>query len=198
MIPSDLLLKNGAIIKSFSKNDFVFKEGQKANYYFQIVSGEVKMNNILESGKEFIQSFFKPPQSFGEPPLFTDIDYPANAIATTKSEIILLKKASFIKLLKSQPEIHLKITTALAHRLYYKSIMATEISYQEPEHRVLRLLDYLKYNIYNLNEPFSFKVGLTRQEIADLTGLRVETVIRTTRNLQKKNELKIKNRKLYR
>lgn len=198
MIPYNLLLENGSKIKHFEKNEYIFKEGQKAYYYYQIVSGEVKMNNYLENGKEFIQSFFSPPRSFGEPPLFANIRYPANAIATTSSKIIQLDKKAFLQLLIAHPEIHLKITEALATRLHYKAIMAPEISSQEPEHRVLRILDYLKKEIYKLENPFSFKVDLTRQQIADLTGLRVETVIRATKNLEKKNELKIKNRKLYR
>ncbi len=198
MVPEDLLLKNGGKKKLFEKNQYIFKEGQKAHYYYQIVSGEVKMNNFLENGKEFIQSFFSAPRSFGEPPLFANIRYPANAIATTTTEIILLEKKAFIKFLLSNPEIHLKITEALATRLYYKAIMAPEISSQEPEHRILRVLDYLKKDIYKLELPFSFKVDLTRQQIADLTGLRVETVIRATKTLEKKKELKIRNRKLYR
>lgn len=198
MIPESLLLKYGGEQRSFEKNEYIFKEGRKAHYYYQIVSGEVKMNNYLENGKEFIQSFFGSPRSFGEPPLFSNIKYPANAITTTASEIILLEKEAFLKLLLSYPEIHLKITEALAIRLYYKAIMAPEISSQEPEHRILRIMDYLKKDIYKLERPFSFKIELTRQQIADLTGLRVETVIRATKNLEKKKELKIKNRKLYR
>ena len=76
--------------------------------------------------------------------------------------------------------------------------MVAEISSQEPEHRILRILDYLKKHVHKKEEPFSFKVDLTRQQIADLTGLRVETVIRATKALEKKGELKIKSRKVYR
>ncbi len=198
MVPVDILLENGGKKKLFEKNEYIFKEGKKAHFYYQIFSGEIKMNNFLENGKEFIQSFFSPPRSFGEPPLFANIRYPANAITTTASEIILLEKKAFLTLLTSHPLIHLKITEALATRLYYKAIMAPEISSQEPEHRILRVLDYLKKEIYKLDKPYSFKVDLTRQQIADLTGLRVETVIRATKTLEKKKELKIKNRKLFR
>lgn len=198
MIPEDLLLNSGARTKIFDKDEYIFREGQKARYYYQIISGEIKMNNYLESGREFIQSFFAAPRSFGEPPLFSQIPYPANAIATATSEIIFLEKEAFLELLVEHPNIHLKITEALAKRLYYKAIMAPEISFQEPEHRILRILDYLKNNIYKLESPFSFEVNLTRQQIADLTGLRVETVIRATKNLEKKKEVRIKDRKLYR
>lgn len=198
MISEDLLLEFGGEKKTFEKDDYLFEEGTKAHYYFQMVSGDVKMNNFHESGKEFIQSIFSEGRSFGEPPLFVDIDYPANAVAITQTEVILLEKKSFLDLLLAHPQIHLEITKTLAERLYYKAIMASEMSSEEPEHRILRILDYLKNDVYNLTDPFSFKVKLTRQQIADLTGLRVETVIRATKNLEKKNELKIKNRKLYR
>lgn len=198
MISQDLLLEFGGERKIFKKDDYLFREDAKAYYYYQIVSGEIKMNNFNENGKEFIQSIFSEGQSFGEPPLFIDIAYPANAIAINRAEVIQLKKKSFLDLLIAHPQVHLAITTGMAHRLYYKAIMASEISSEEPEHRVLRILDYLKKDVHQLIDPFSFKVNLTRQQIADLTGLRVETVIRATKNLERKNELKIKNRKLYR
>jgi len=156
------------------------------------------MNNFNDDGKEFIQGIFLKGQSFGEPPLFAEVKYPANAEALTDCEILRLNKDRFLELLKEHPEEHLKITAALAKRLYYKAIMASELSSQEPEHRILRILDYLKDHVHNLKEPFSFELDLTRQQIADLTGLRVETVIRATKSLEKKGELKIKSRKLFR
>ncbi|PZD76696.1 Crp/Fnr family transcriptional regulator [Mesonia sp. K7] len=198
MIPENLLYEFGGERKAFSKSDSIFKENQQAHYYFQLISGEVKMNNYLENGKEFIQGIFSAPRSFGEPPLFAQITYPANAIAITDIELIQLKKEAFFELLLAHPEIHLKVTEALASRLYYKSIMASEMSSQEPEHRILRMLDYLKHDIYQLTAPFSFQVNLTRQQIADLTGLRVETVIRAIKSLERKGMIKIKSRKVYR
>jgi len=41
------------------------------------------------------------------------------------------------------------------------------------------------------------QVKLTRQQIANMTGLRVETVIRTIRNLQSKGQLHITKGKVY-
>lgn len=42
-----------------------------------------------------------------------------------------------------------------------------------------------------------YEVSLTRQQLADLTGLRVETVIRTIKNLATKKKLEIINRKIF-
>ncbi|GGD83528.1 Crp/Fnr family transcriptional regulator [Planktosalinus lacus] len=198
MIAEDILYKFEAEKLTFLKGDQIFSEGQPALCYFQILSGEVKMNNFNDDGKEFIQGIFFKGQSFGEPPLFADVKYPAHAEALSDAEVLRVSKDNFLELLKAHPDEHLSITKALASRLYYKAIMATELSSQEPEHRILRILDYLKKYVHHLDTPFSFQVDITRQQIADLTGLRVETVIRATKSLEKKGELKIINRKLFR
>jgi len=198
MVSEEHLYDFGAEKLNYQKGDRIFSEGQQAVCYYQILSGEVKMNNFNEEGKEFIQGIFFKGQSFGEPPLFADVKYPAHAEALSEAEVLRLSKDNFLALLKAHPEQHLEITKGLAARLYYKAIMAAELSSQDPEHRILRILDYLKKHVHKLKDPFSFQVDITRQQIADLTGLRVETVIRATKSLEKKGELKIKNRKLFR
>lgn len=198
MIDENLLLDFGAKRASYSKGDQLFREGDTAVNYYQVASGDIKMNNYNLDGKEYIQGLFTTGQSFGEPPLFANVKYPANAEAISDAEVLQLHKDQFLELLTSHPDIHLKITETLASRLFYKAIMVSEISSQEPEHRILRILDYLKKHVHHIEERYQFKVDLTRQQIADLTGLRVETVIRTMKGLEKKGEIKIKQRKVYR
>lgn len=198
MILETILQDFGATKVFYAKGDQVFREGDFANYYYQVMDGEVKMNNFNLDGKEFVQGIFYAGQSFGEPPLLADVKYPAHAEAITDTHLYKLHKTNFLEMLSARPDVHLQITKTLASRLYYKAIMASELSSQEPEHRILRLLDYLKKHVHHLKEPFSFKVDLTRQQIADLTGLRVETVIRATKSLEQKNALQIKSRKVYR
>lgn len=198
MIDEVLLRQFGSRLAGFEKGEVLFNQGDTPRYYFQILSGAVKMNNFNDEGKEFVQGLFSEGDSFGEPPLFLKDNYPANAVAIVSSKVFLLPKNKFLDLLMSNPQIHLKITTNLAERLYYKSIMASEISSQEPEHRVLKLIDYFKTRIDKVPRDQSYRVEITRQQIADLTGLRVETVIRSIKSLEKKGELVISNRKVIR
>ncbi len=198
MITSELLKKYGAVQKSFAKNEIIFEEGSLPIHYHQIISGEIKMSNYNDDGREFIQGIFYKNQSFGEPPLFLNQKYPANAIAVENSQILFLPKLTFMKLLEENPSISIKIIENLAQRLYYKSVMAAEISTHEPEHRVLKLIDHgIAYFDFK-KDSNGYLINFTRQQIGDLTGLRVETVIRTIKALEKKGELKIINRKVYR
>lgn len=198
MISEDLLIQFGAKIVNFDKGEIIFKEGDTSRYYYQIANGAIKMNNFNDEGKEFIQGLFSDGDSFGEPPLFITDSYPANAVAFLPSKVFLLPKVSFMRLLIENPAVHLQVTTNLAKRLYFKSIMASEISSQDPEHRVLKLIDYFKIKIDKSVSDQQYKVEITRQQIADLTGLRVETVIRSIKSLEKKGELTIINRKVFR
>lgn len=198
MIAVELLEKYGAVKKSFSKNKIIFEEGNLPTHYYQIISGEIKMCNYNDDGREFIQGIFYKEQSFGEPPLFLNQKYPANAITVEESQILLLSKSHFLKLLEENPSVSIKIIENLAQRLYYKSIMAAEISTHEPEHRVLKLIDHGIAYFNFQKDKNGFLINFTRQQIGDLTGLRVETVIRAIKALEKKGELKIINRKVYR
>ncbi|WDF64068.1 Crp/Fnr family transcriptional regulator [Flavobacterium sp. KACC 22763] len=198
MITVGLLEKYGVIKKSFTKNDIIFEEGNLPSNYYQIISGEVKMSNYNDDGREFIQGIFYNGQSFGEPPLFLNQKYPANAIAVENTELFILPKENFMKLLEENPKVSIQIIENLAQRLYYKSVMAAEISTHEPEHRVLKLIDHGIAYFNFQKDKNGYLINFTRQQIGDLTGLRVETVIRTIKALEKKGELKIINRKVYR
>ncbi|WP_026712581.1 Crp/Fnr family transcriptional regulator [Flavobacterium daejeonense] len=198
MITVALLEKYGGIRKNYKSDDFIFKENSLALLYFQIISGEVKMNNYNEEGKEFIQGIFYENQCFGEPPLFIEQVYPANAVAVTDTELIVITKNQLLDMLQNHSDISLKFIKNLSQRLYYKSVMAAEISSQDPEHRILRLIDYSIKQLNFKKETAGFHIHFTRQQIADLTGLRVETVIRAIKSLEKKGDLKIINRKVYR
>lgn len=196
IIDTDLLLAWGATFHEHEKGHVLFCEGDTAHFYYQVVEGRIKMCNCNEEGKEFIQGIFEEGESFGEPPLFDEGPYPASAVAETNATVIRLRKENFLQLLKDNFEIHFCFTQTLAKRLRFKSLMGKEISSYGPSHRILSLLKEYKKSHGHLNGE-KLKIDLTRQQIADMTGLRVETVIRSMRELHDKGQLNIEKGKVY-
>jgi len=194
MIPEQLLIEYGGVLKTYEKDELIIEKNSTSKFFFQIKSGAVKMYNLSEDGKEFVLGYFNDSQSFAEPPLFGDFEYPANAIASEEATIYKLNKKAFLELLKNNFELHLKLNKVLCNRIKYKSMIMSEISVHSPEHQILSLLNYLKKDA---NTNSKYEVQLTRQQLADLTGLRVETVIRTIKVLSKKKKLEIINRKVF-
>ncbi|MCG2461380.1 Crp/Fnr family transcriptional regulator [Flavobacteriaceae bacterium F89] len=194
MIDLDILMQFDAEEMAYKKDELILSEGKRADFYYQITKGEVKMFNITEDGKEFVQGIFSAGNSFAEPPLFGDFSYPASAAATTDASLYRLSKNRFLELLRLHPNIHLKFTQILCNRLLYKSMIMKEVSVYPPEHRILSLLGYLK----NENSPdHPYHVKLTRQGIAELTGMRVETVIRAIKKLGSEKKLTLKGSKIW-
>jgi CRP-like cAMP-binding protein len=196
MISVDVLFAWGGTLRNFDKNQTIFYEGNLPAFYYQVVEGSVRMVNTNEDGKEFIQGIFQPGDSFGEPVLLLNEPYPAAAVTNELSTVIKITKENFTALLKEHPDIHLKFTQLLAKRLLHKSIIAKEISSHGPDHRILTLLEMLKKTNGNAFQK-RYKIEFSRQQIADMTGLRVETVIRTMKKLEDQGKLEISRGKVY-
>lgn len=196
MIDIDTLLAWGAAYKKCAANEIIFQEGTQAQFYYQLVSGSVRWVNINDDGKEFLQVMIEPGECFGELPLFDGEPFAATAIADTDSMIIRLHRPTFHQLLKENPEIHLAFSKLLSQRLRFKFLILREMANHNPEHSISTLLSYFKETKKNICTKCN-QVKLTRQQIANMTGLRVETVIRTIRTLQSKGQLHITKGKVY-
>lgn len=194
VIEEKLLSDFGAKKNKYLKGTFLFREGELAKNYYQLKTGEVAMVNFNEKGDEFVQGIFHAGDSFGEPPLFGNFPYPAAASCYTDVMLWSLSRDRFIELLKSNFDLHFHFTSLLSTRLMYKATMMREIATEKPEHRILRILNFYKNPTKAEKET---KIDLTRQQIANLTGLRVETVIRSMKKLAEEDIICIERGKVF-
>lgn len=189
MIPVQLLENFKARLVKVKKDQVLFEEGEPPRDFFQVESGQIRMYIINPDGQEFTQGIFNVGESFGEPPLLGGFNYPSNSMAVENGKVWRLPKPEFIKLLKENFDIHIKLTEVLCKRLQYKSMILTEISSYDPEHRLTTLLRYFKSKLKTKNGNERISIPFTRQQLADMTGLRVETVIRTVKKMEKDKTL---------
>lgn len=196
MIDIDILLAWGASYKKVGEDEIIFMEGNCCNFYYQVVSGRVRWVNINDDGKEFIQTIIEAGECFGELPLFDDGDYAASAIADTETILLRLHKSSFLQLIRDNPDIHLSFTRLLASRVRFKFALLRSIALHSPEQKIATLLAHFKKEHKNICTDCN-QLKLTRQQIADMTGLRVETVIRSMRNMHERGVLRIDHGKVF-
>lgn len=196
MIDIDLLLAWGAVYKKVNAGETIFKEGQSCFFYYQLASGKIRWFNIDDNGKECIHSILENSESFGELPLFDDGPYAANAIAEDDSIILRLHKPIFLEMIHENSDILFSFTKLFSKRLRFKLSLIKTFSSHCPENMIATLLNNLKAENKNFCSDCN-QLNLTRQQIADMTGLRVETVIRTMRNMHDKGELMIRKGKVY-
>lgn len=83
----------------------------------------------------------------------------------------------------------------LAKKINSKSIISNAIINQNPEFRITAFLNSFKKTSEYTDDKVL--IPYTRQQIANSTGLRVETVIRVFTKMKESNKVEIINRKIY-
>lgn len=196
LIDPQLLVSAGSTFRKYEKGQFIFFEGNPSMHYFQIISGQVSIVNVKPDGSEFIQGIFKEGEGFGMAAVLIEEAFPSTAIAFTDVVLLRLERLRFMEMLKSNSEVLMNVTKALCRKLYQKAFLGKGMATNSPEDRIVALLDVLKKESGTPDDA-RYKLILSRQQVADMIGLRVETVIRAIKKLEEKNALEIKSGKVF-
>lgn len=196
MIAVETLIKAGGIYKEVLTDEIIVEEEGKCYFYFQLVTGRLRAVNINDKSREYLQYIVHPGETFAEIPLVIDSPFQVTIIADEPSTIIKLPLAQFESLLTEYPEYQKGLSRILAKRLIHKYLISKEYFNHNPQHRIFSLLEYIKNEGKDIC-PECNKIGLTRQQIADMLGFRVETVIRAMRDLHEKKLIEIKGGKVF-
>jgi CRP-like cAMP-binding protein len=168
-IDYNILITYGAATKKYEKGSVIFREGSIPHFFHQIVEGEVKLFSRNNEGKDFIQGMFASGQTFGEAPVLLNI-------------------------LKDFPDITHQMVFSLAERIYQKAVSAQTLLCHTPEEKILSFFHTIKDTTQKKDHIL---IPFTRQQIADFTSLRVETVIRTLLRMHKQKKINIIEHKIY-
>lgn len=173
-------------IVNYKKGDTIYGPGQHPRYVYFVKTGEIRMFTVSYDGKEFTQGVFKSKQYFGEPALLLQRPYLAYTIALKDTELILVDLLQFQQMIEENKEFSMNLIRTLSDRLFYKSMMLEELANEQADHRLRTLIDYLCSDLQQ-----GETLHITRQALADRSGLRVETVIRTLKKMADDGTVKL-------
>jgi CRP/FNR family cyclic AMP-dependent transcriptional regulator len=173
-------------IVTYKRGEVIYEPGQHPRYVYFVKSGEVRMFTVNDDGKEFTQGVFKGTQYFGEPALLLQRPYLAFTVALKDTELILADLAQFQKLIGDNKDFSMELIRTLSDRLFYKSMMLEELANEQADHRLRTLINYLGKEL-----QAGEQLNVTRQALADRSGLRVETVIRTLKKMAEEGSVKL-------
>ncbi|MFT3904579.1 MAG: Crp/Fnr family transcriptional regulator [Niabella sp.] len=193
-IDYDILITYGGIAKKYDKGEIIFHEGSMSYFFYQIVTGSVKLFSTNTEGKELMQGMFYEGESFGESPLLLGMPYPSTAQANTATVVVRISKERLQNVFKDYPEIINQLLYTFAERIYKKAKAVQVWGCHSPEEKIERFLHNEKGKNKGCEKQY---VPYTRQQIADFTGLRVETVIRTLLRMSRQGKVKIIDHKIY-
>ena len=173
--------------RSYAKNEAIFWEGDPAEWLVIVVQGRVKMVKHSESGRETILTTFGPGQIVGEVGLLIGDAYPASAQAIEPSVTVSLRRAEYIDLVRTHPDLAWALLQELGRRLQSAHETIRSLAVEKVERRVARVLLRLASTAGERTAEGAVRitVPLSRQEIADMAGTVLETAIRTVSKFQK-------------
>lgn len=157
----------------YHKGDSLFCEGNKSNHIFLVKSGEVKTFKTTETGKELITGFYGKKQFIGYTSSLGDFPHTENAEAIQDSKLIKIDKSEIISLIESNPKIALNLIEILARNIKNTKEKLVQIAYDSVRGRTAKCLLLLV-----AEDPLR-KIMISRSDLASLTGIAKETLIRT-------------------
>lgn len=174
--------------RTFGTGQHVFFEGDQATFLPIILVGTIKMVRYPEAGKEIILGVFQAGDIFAIPPAMDGKTFPATAVATENSSLLLVPRDDFLALMRSSSEFSSLVLNRmcgiLRDRAETVQIMATPSAEQRIATVILRLAGEMKAGEIK-------KIKHRRQDIAEMAGLSLETTIRVIRKLAKNGHVNI-------
>src|SRR4051794_5348852 len=77
-----------AVRRPYAKGETLFSEGEKANGFYLLASGAIKLCKISPDGREKVLHMVHPVETFAEAAFFGDGSYPAEARGVEKGEAL--------------------------------------------------------------------------------------------------------------
>lgn len=182
--------------RKFDRNQVIFYEGDLGGSLYVIVSGTVKIVIMADDGREHILGLLDEGNFFGEISLIDGEPRSATAIALDKVNIVMISREDFVRLLRENPEMSLKIMQTLCERLRRTDKHVETLAFLSAPGRVAQvLLNWAEKEAPGQDKNVQIPHKMTRQEFASIAGTSRETLTRVLMDFQDDGLIKLeKNR----
>lgn len=166
---------------SFKAGENLFKQGGPLTHIICITSGMAKVFLEAEDHNNIILRIMKPTELIGGPGFRTDYRHHFSAAALVDTVACFIEIGAFEKLVSENTVFAVEMIAYLnrAHIGLYNKLLTN--THKHMSGRMAGTLLYLSEDIYNSN---MFETALSRQELADLSGMTKESAIRVLKEFK--------------
>lgn len=173
-------------VRTISRGNVIFYEDDPGTSCYVLLAGKVKIVVNADDGREHILGMLQGGDFFGEMSLIDGQSRSASAICVEDVTTVTIQRDEFLKLLRSNPELTLKLLVTLSQRLRAADRNVESLAFLSAPGRVARLLLELAKEGESGAEGLSFTHAMTRQEMASLAGTSRETLTRVLMDYQER------------
>ena len=173
----DALLARGRR-RTLDKGEYVYRVGDEGDSVFLLLNGRAKTYKVSPEGHEVILWFCYPGELFGLAVHPHQRGRMVSVQACERSEVAELSHASFDSFLEARPAESRLCLQAVMFRLGMLANRLVRLTADDAVARVAKLLLDLENRQPLKTDDKRVALGITHQEIADLTGVQRQTVTR--------------------
>lgn len=183
--------------KKYKKGNVILLEEEIGAALFVIISGKVKIIRSDEDGREVILSILGENDFFGEMALLDGLARSASVVAITKSELFMIHRRDFLKLLNDYPSVAIALLKELTMRLRKADTQIKSLSLKDATGRVANVILQLADDIGKIRKG---RVEIDQlplqQDLANMAGTSRETISRVVHMFIRKGHLELQGDKL--
>ena len=127
-------------VREFSAGTRVFSPSQRADRFYVILSGRVKVYKISAKGDEQILHLYGPGQTFGEAAMWAGIRFPANAEAVRDTKLLVVPRRALRRAIEKNPDLAMGMMAGLSAKLWEFNQLIEDLSLKEVPARLARVL----------------------------------------------------------
>ncbi|GFO56601.1 CarD family transcriptional regulator [Geomonas sp. Red276] len=186
-----------AVRRPFAKGETLFTEGEKAEGFYLLASGGIKLCKISPDGREKVLHLVHPVETFAEAAFFGDGSYPAEARGVEKGEVLFFPRGAFMGLLERNPRFSLNLIASLSVLLRRFARQIEELSFADAPSRLASyLLDLAARKSTSFQGKTYLELDMKKGELASRLGTVSETLSRTFRKLKDDGVIEVDGNKV--
>jgi CRP/FNR family transcriptional regulator len=168
--------------RSIPRNTRIYAEGDACSAIAFVLSGEIRVFKIGETGREITLYEIGPGETciLNASCILANTSYPANAVTLSDVSLLLVPSADFRKLVLEHEEMWAFVFTLLSERLARVMELVEEVAFGRLDQR---LMDYLR------DKAKDNSLEATHQKIANDLGTSREVVSRLLKDFERKQQV---------
>ena len=166
--------------RQVAKGSALFEQGAEAREFYVLLGGRLKVVQVTPDGEQVLIRFVVPGEVCGVAVAMRRPDYPATASAVIDSLALVWESRHWDSLCARAPVLAMNTLHTVGQRLQEAHSRIRELSTEEAERRVAHaLLRLVNQSGRKTDDGMLIDFPVTRQDIAEMTGVTLHTVSRT-------------------
>jgi CRP/FNR family transcriptional regulator, polysaccharide utilization system transcription regulator len=177
----------------FKPNELILKQGLPATHVISLIHGIAKMYIEGMNGKNLLFRLADAWQLINVGNASTRELNQFSVAALTEVQVCFIESSSFQQVLESNGKFACEV---IKHRNQHTVCIFRKIISLTQKHMIGRMADGLLYLADDFYHAVSFEMNLSRQDLADLTAMSKDSVIRILKEFEKERLISLRGKKM--